>query len=440
MVGHTSYGRAASIGSSIENWWWGDCMTNVWNRFRELPLAVQVLCWVFLFPIVAPLSITKGNRKPAGRLVVAGAVFVFAGFFWVAVFAGLADTPVSSVTTESDAASNEILEGGDAGDDESSSTGSSQSPSESQPREDAAGSAPAELSDSDDENADGILVSLLLAELEVAPENSIGYDRQLFVHWVTTDGCTTRSHVLIRDSNGTAVTESNCTVTVGQWFSPFDAVWVDVPRSIDIDHFVPLAEAWRSGAYKWDATTRRAFANDLSDPRTLIAVTASSNRSKSDRDPANWLPTNTAYRCDYVGTWVAIKHRWALTIDTREQNAINRVLSDCGELRTSPTVAARPTAAPAPTPAPAPAPSPTPAPAPAPEPVSAPGGLPIVVFPNCAELNKVYPGGVARNGVTGDMRSEVLQPFGKMPVFDDALYEANIRRDGDKDGIACEQR
>jgi len=52
----------------------------------------------------------------------------------------------------------------------------------------------------------------------------------------------------------------------------------------------------------------------------------------------------------------------------------------------------------------------------------------------------VYPGGVAKNGVTGDMRSGVLQPFGKMPVFDDALYEANIRRDGDKDGIACEQR
>jgi len=221
-------------------------------------------------------------------------------------------------------------------------------------------------------------------------------------------------------------------VTAGQWYSPFDAVWVDVPRSIDIDHFVPLAEAWRSGARNWDEPTRRAFANDLSDPRTLIAVTASSNRSKSDRDPADWLPTNTAYRCDYIGTWVAIKHRWELAIDTREQAAIQRVLRGCGELRTSPTVEARPTTAP---------PAPPPAPAPAPEPAPAPSeGLPVVVFANCAALNEVYPGGVAKTGVTGDMVSGEIKPFGKMPVFDDARYEANKARDGDKDGIACERR
>jgi endonuclease YncB( thermonuclease family) len=68
------------------------------------------------------------------------------------------------------------------------------------------------------------------------------------------------------------------------------------------------------------------------------------------------------------------------------------------------------------------------------------GGLPIVKFRNCAELNAVYPGGVAETGVTGDIRSGRLEPFGRMPVFDDELYAANIARDGDKDGIACEQR
>jgi endonuclease YncB( thermonuclease family) len=68
------------------------------------------------------------------------------------------------------------------------------------------------------------------------------------------------------------------------------------------------------------------------------------------------------------------------------------------------------------------------------------GGHPIVKFRNCAELNAVYPGGVAQTGVTGDMRSGRLEPFGRMPVFDDELYAANIGRDGDKDGIACEQR
>jgi hypothetical protein len=54
-------------------------------------------------------------------------------------------------------------------------------------------------------------------------------------------------------------------------------------------------------------------------------------------------------------------------------------------------------------------------------------------------MNEVYPGGVARTGVTGDMVSGELRPFRRMPVFDDALYEANKARDGDKDGIACER-
>lgn len=81
----------------------------------------------------------------------------------------------------------------------------------------------------------------------------------------------------------------------------------------------------------------------------------------------------------------------------------------------------------------------TPAPPPAPEEPSS-GGLPIQVFANCGELNEAYPGGVAKTGVTGDMVSGELRPFGRMPVFDDALYEANKARDRDKDGIACEKR
>ncbi len=68
------------------------------------------------------------------------------------------------------------------------------------------------------------------------------------------------------------------------------------------------------------------------------------------------------------------------------------------------------------------------------------GGLPIVMFRNCSELNAVYPGGVARSGTMGDMRAGRLEAFGKPGVFDDELYAANIARDGDRDGIACEQR
>jgi len=82
----------------------------------------------------------------------------------------------------------------------------------------------------------------------------------------------------------------------------------------------------------------------------------------------------------------------------------------------------------------APAPTTTTAP-----PVAPTSAVTIQVFRNCAELNVAYPGGVAKVGVTGNTVSGTLRPFGITPHFDDALYQANIARDGDKDGIACEK-
>jgi micrococcal nuclease len=75
-------------------------------------------------------------------------------------------------------------------------------------------------------------------------------------------------------------------------------------------------------------------------------------------------------------------------------------------------------------------------------PAPAPGGsnpVSVVVFPNCDELRKVYPGGVARTGVSGNLVSGELRPFAIWPHFDDSLYEANRSRDRDGDGIACEK-
>lgn len=88
--------------------------------------------------------------------------------------------------------------------------------------------------------------------------------------------------------------------------------------------------------------------------------------------------------------------------------------------------------------------TPTPAATPPPAATSAPPMAPtsavaIQVFRNCAELNVVYTGGVARVGVAGNTVSGTLRPFGITPHFDDALYQANVARDGDKDGVACEK-
>ncbi|MFE9446667.1 HNH endonuclease family protein [Streptomyces sp. NPDC006602] len=98
---------------------------------------------------------------------------------------------------------------------------------------------------------------------------------------------------------------------------------------IDIDHMVPLAESWNSGASAWSAQERTAYANDLDDARALIAISAASNRSKSDQDPATWQPPAEAHRCTYATDWITIKIRWCLTIDPAEQAALTGILDGC---------------------------------------------------------------------------------------------------------------
>lgn len=164
----------------------------------------------------------------------------------------------------------------------------------------------------------------------VAETNSDTYSRDEFKHWVSKNftGCDTRFAVLEEESV-VPVQTSGCSITSGKWVSSYDGVEVTNAGDLDIDHMVPLAEAWRSGAYNWDASTREAYANDLGYENSLIAVTASSNRSKSDQDPANWLPDTDA--CVYVTHWVMVKYRWNLTVDSAEKDKILQVLSFCDD-------------------------------------------------------------------------------------------------------------
>ncbi|MEV6589493.1 HNH endonuclease family protein [Streptomyces acidicola] len=167
-----------------------------------------------------------------------------------------------------------------------------------------------------------------LSQLTVATENRTGYNRDLFPHWITISGtCNTRETVLKRDGSN-VVTDSACASTSGSWYSQYDGVTTTDASSFDIDHMVPLAEAWDSGASKWTTAQRQAFANDLTRPQ-LIAVSASSNRSKSDQDPAEWLPTRTAYRCTYVRAWVQVKYYYDLSVDSAEKSALTSALSGC---------------------------------------------------------------------------------------------------------------
>jgi hypothetical protein len=92
---------------------------------------------------------------------------------------------------------------------------------------------------------------------------------------------------------------------------------------------VPLAEAWDSGARRWTAATRQAFANDLGASWVLIAVSAGSNRAKSDQDPADWLPPEADALCSYLGDWLAVKARWSLSVDPRERTALEGLIRNC---------------------------------------------------------------------------------------------------------------
>ncbi|OSC71701.1 hypothetical protein B5181_05720, partial [Streptomyces sp. 4F] len=167
-----------------------------------------------------------------------------------------------------------------------------------------------------------------LASLTVETESRTGYDRDLFPHWITQSGtCNTRETVLKRDGSG-VVTDSSCAATSGSWYSPYDGATWSAASDVDIDHLVPLAEAWDSGAGSWSTSRRQSFANDLTRPQ-LLAVTDNVNQSKGDQDPATWMPSRSAYRCTYVRAWVQVKYYYDLSVDSAEKSALQNQLASC---------------------------------------------------------------------------------------------------------------
>jgi hypothetical protein len=180
-----------------------------------------------------------------------------------------------------------------------------------------------------------------VSALPGATESRTGYERSKFKLWVDADhdGCDTRREVLIAEATKAPTVGSGCSLTGGSWTSPYDgATWTDI-ADLDIDHVVPLAEAWDSGASKWTAAKRESYANDLGDPRSLIAVTDNVNQEKGDQDPAEWEPPLASYRCTYVADWVATKLRWGLTVDTAERSALASRAASCPAKTISWTVA-----------------------------------------------------------------------------------------------------
>jgi len=182
--------------------------------------------------------------------------------------------------------------------------------------------------------------SMLLKLPLKAESGSTTYSRTNFKHWVDADAdCqNTRTEVLVAESRVTPryTTTRHCAVASGRWYSYYDGAYWTNPADVDIDHMVPLKEAWESGGRLWSVNNRTRYANDLGSPATLIAVTDNVNQAKSDRDPAAWLPPRTAARCTYAIQWVTVKYRWRLSIDLAERTRLSSILSgSCGARATT---------------------------------------------------------------------------------------------------------
>lgn len=190
-----------------------------------------------------------------------------------------------------------------------------------------------------------------LNEIGVAKPHVAGYDRESkFGGWANAPGmcgsATTRDLILKRDLTDVAQ-DRQCRVTSGRLADPYTGASMDFKRGaatsqlVQIDHVVALQDAWASGAYAWSQAKRVAYANS---PGVLLAVNGKENmakgagvdfngtsrwRSQHTSTPDIWMPSDKAYRCDYMARRVAIKHEYKLSMSAREKQQTVTFLGSC---------------------------------------------------------------------------------------------------------------
>lgn len=170
------------------------------------------------------------------------------------------------------------------------------------------------------------------------------YNRGDWFHWANHErSCwNVREEVLYRDAikdDTLTLLDSNrvrtfdkdkaCFITGGTWIDPFTGETFTNPSDLDIDHVMALRYANSGGGHLWDNQKKREFANDLTYDKHLLAVSASANRSKSDKGPAQWMPTNKEYHCEYVTIWATIANNWQLNLSRPDKTKIIDTLKQC---------------------------------------------------------------------------------------------------------------
>lgn len=149
-----------------------------------------------------------------------------------------------------------------------------------------------------------------------------------FGNWIDQGkGCDTRAIVLKKESLTRTTQNKYCTIKTGKWRSYYNGQTYSLARKLQIDHTVPVENAWVSGAWKWSKATRVRYYNDLTDARTLVAVDVHDNEAKGDQDPTGWLPAEG--QCRYVKYWTAVKTRWHLNVTRAEKRKLQALGKTC---------------------------------------------------------------------------------------------------------------
>lgn len=164
-----------------------------------------------------------------------------------------------------------------------------------------------------------------------------GYTRDEFgPAWADIDhnGCDTRNDILARDlvDKTFKPNTNNCVVASGTLADKYTATIInfvrgqDTSSKVQIDHIVPLSDAWQKGAQELSNELREELAND---PLNLMAADGPTNAAKGDSDAATWLPPNKAFRCEYVARQTSVKAKYSLWVTQAEHDSIARTLEGC---------------------------------------------------------------------------------------------------------------
>ena len=174
--------------------------------------------------------------------------------------------------------------------------------------------------------------------LIIEEAKNVDYDRKEWKHWISTDrGCwNVREDVLFRDASSIEMLDNNkkptenkelaCNVVGGKWTDFYSGKEVNDPKKIDIDHIIPLGYVAKHGGQEWSKEEKERYAND---PEVLLAVSASENRSKSDKGPSEYMPPNESFRCDYSKMFINVADKYTISITAQDKKALNDGLRTC---------------------------------------------------------------------------------------------------------------